>query len=238
MKDRNIILECRDLGVAYEGRNVIFDHCDFSLNRGEFASLIGRSGVGKTTLFNCICGFTTYTGTLIKPEHIAYVFQTKSVFPWMRVKDNILFGARGTTAHKQEVLTKVLEETELTGYENRYPYQLSGGQLQRVAIGQALAAEAPLILLDEPFTGLDDETKEGVIDWMLSLVDGERTFLAIFHEKTDAVILSDKIMTIANKKIQTLLQIEEPRYQRIDLRQSEKLIYYITKLSPTIKALV
>lgn len=228
-EDRNI-LTAENITVSYDGV-IVLDNCSFTLEKGKFVTITGKSGAGKSTFFDCICNFIDYEGAIKRPKNIACVDQDKSVFPNMKVKKNILFGANGNKTEKQKMLSSILQQTELTGLEKRLPYQLSGGELRRVAIGQALATNAPLILLDEPFAGLDDETKKNVVDWLLGLIDGEKTFLAILHDKEDAIVLSDSIWEMSNKTLSKRIDINVPRADRKSLHDPQNSLQYLTALN-------
>ena len=178
----------------------ILDNIFLKVKKGEFVSIIGKSGEGKTTLLNALAGLVNFEGKIRKPAKVAVVFQNYSLFPWMTVNENISFGL------KEEDKTKVLElihKIGLKGKENFYPKQLSGGQQQRVAIARALASNASLILLDEPFASLDSYTRIHMQNWLNNLhINHNTTTILVTHDVDEAILLSDRVLLLKNKTFQ------------------------------------
>ena len=212
MINSNIILSVHNLSVFYRKDKPVLKDLSFEIVKGEFVSLLGPSGTGKTTLLNAIASLIPFQGTIEKKSDLSYVFQDKSLFPWMTVKQNIFFGLNNLEkSAKFDILKSILEKVNLDGYEDRYPHELSGGQAQRVSIARSLAFENNLVLCDEPFSALDGITKSKIIEWFSSMIDGTKTFLFVTHNIDDAITLSDRIFVLNDHSISEELIIKEPR---------------------------
>jgi NitT/TauT family transport system ATP-binding protein len=180
---------------------------DLALNAGEFFSVVGPSGCGKSTLLEIIAGLIEPTaGTVVidgqpvqgsVPEGIGVVFQEDASFPWLTVADNIAFGLKRAgvaAAVARARVERALELTGLRGFRAAYPAQLSGGMRQRVCIARTLVTEPRLILLDEPFGALDQQTRLLMGDEVLNLWRATgATVMLITHALDEAAILSDRI---------------------------------------------
>ena len=213
---------------------------DFSLDvaKGEFVCLIGPSGCGKSTVLNV-------TGGLIKPssgevlvggkrvaaplpKEVAYVFQDGALFPWATVLENAAMGLLFQDVPKrqrEEAARAALVAVGLTGFERHYPGQLSGGMKQRVALARALAVEADILLMDEPFASLDEQTRI-VLGEELSglLAKHNKTIVFVTHSLSEAVFLGDRVVAFTARpgRIKEIITIEEAHPRRSDFMQSEK----------------
>jgi len=173
---------------------------DFVVERGEFVAVLGPSGCGKTTLLNLLSGFDAPTrGAVRRAEPTRTVFQEDSLFPWLSARDNIAFGARhlSDTGARQAQVSELLELIGLRAFENHYPRQLSGGMKQRVSIARALAGEAPILLLDEPFSHLDYLSRlrlRGEFARLLNLKP--RTVVLVTHDVEEATQLADRVVIL------------------------------------------
>ncbi|MBV9969852.1 MAG: ABC transporter ATP-binding protein, partial [Xanthobacteraceae bacterium] len=204
------ILEVSDIFVQFatpEGPLVAVDNVSLSVRPGEFLAVIGPSGCGKSTLFNVVGGLlddyrgnVTVAGEPVRGPHpaIGMVFQEESTFPWRTVIENVAFPleiagiAKGTRLDKAKRFVSLVG---LTGFENRYPNELSGGMRQRVAIARTLASEPKILLMDEPFASLDEQTRLLLGDKVLQIQQQlHQTTLLITHNITEAVQLSDRIL--------------------------------------------
>lgn len=181
---------------------------DLSLEfpRGELTSLLGPSGCGKTTLLKIIAGLLPHdTGqievdgkTITGPgTDRAFVFQDFALLPWANVLRNAAFGLelRGVAKSEREAIAeKYIREVGLAGFEKKYPHQLSGGMRQRVGLARALSVDAQVLLLDEPFSAVDEQTRRKFQEDMLALVANEKkTFIFVTHSIEEAVYVSDQI---------------------------------------------
>ncbi len=213
------------------------DDVSFDVAPGEFVSVIGPSGCGKSTLFHIIGGLTTASdgqvtveGDTIRGPHpaIGMVFQEESTFPWRNVIDNVAFPLelRGMKrAHRHEVAKKFIDMVGLRGFERRQPSELSGGMRQRVSIARTLASEPRILLMDEPFAALDEQTRMLLGDKVLQIQQALRqTTLLITHSITEAVQLSDRILIMSFRpgRIKRVLHVDLPRPRNADVMVSRE----------------
>ena len=213
-------------GVVFEGVSKAFDDVravdgvSLDVEHGEFFSLLGPSGGGKTTSLRLIAGFERPDAGRIRigdadvtetPPHkrpVNTVFQSYALFPHLSVGENVAFGLRFTDLGKHEKQKRVgemLELVELTGYERRKPHQLSGGQQQRVALARALILNPALLLLDEPLGALDAKLRRGL---QIELKNLQRevgiTFVYVTHDQEEALTMSDRLAVMAAGRIEQL----------------------------------
>lgn len=200
----------------FYGKNKVLHACSFDINKGEIVALLGESGSGKTTILRALAGFEKPTSgrikmneqvlydanTLINPElrNIGLVFQDYALFPHLTVKKNIQLGqAKDAEKSVQQWLSMVgLEEMA-----DRRPDQLSGGQQQRVAIARAMAANPALLLLDEPFSNIDESLKFGFRHELKTLLKAENvSAVFVTHDTKDALAIADKIVILKDGKVQ------------------------------------
>lgn len=192
------------------------DEIDFSVNEGEIVALLGPSGCGKTTTLRMIAGLTPQTKGSIyfdnkKVDHlpphkrnVGMVFQEYALFPHLNVEQNILFGVK-KKKNKQEILKNVLSLVSLEGYEKRYPHELSGGQQQRVALARALAPSPSILLMDEPFSNLDEELKYTMrLEVKKILKQANITTIFVTHDQKDALAIADEIIIMNEGKIEQI----------------------------------
>ena len=181
---------------------------DMSLEfpKGQLTSLLGPSGCGKTTLLKIIAGLleptsgeVTVNGKTVTgpgPDR-AFVFQDFALLPWASVIRNVAFGLemRGVaTSEREAIAEKYIKDVGLAGFENSYPHELSGGMRQRVGLARALAVDAEVLLMDEPFSAVDEQTRRKFQEDLLSLVQNEnKTFIFVTHSIEEAVYVSDQI---------------------------------------------
>ena len=223
------ILVVEDIVKRFEtldGVLTAVDHVSFSVAPGEFLAVIGPSGCGKSTLFNVMGGLldadegrVTVAGETVKGPHpaIGMIFQEESTFPWRSVIDNVAFPLEIAGMPKKERLEKARHFVDLVGldgFERRYPAELSGGMRQRVSMARTLASEPKILLMDEPFAALDEQTRLLLGDKVLQIQqDLKQTTLLITHNLTEAVQLSDRIlvMTYRPGRTKRIVEIKLPR---------------------------
>ena len=191
------------------GPVTVFEDLDFTINKGEFITLLGPSGCGKSTLLRCLAGLTPLNGgritvgkeaiTSLVPQKrgIGMVFQSYALFPNMTARDNIAFGLKMQKLHADQVesrVTEVIHLVELDGHENKYPHELSGGQRQRVALARALVVQPHILLLDEPLSALDARIRRN-LRTQIRTIQKELGLTTIFvtHDQEEALTLSDRI---------------------------------------------
>jgi NitT/TauT family transport system ATP-binding protein len=209
-----------------EGTVVAFRNVELNVRSNEVLCIVGPSGCGKTTLLRCIGGLLTPSsgevlidGEPIRAprEGVAIVFQHFGLLPWKTVVDNVAFGLRIARLPRQRVAEKVehyIHLVGLSGFENHYPYQLSGGMQQRVGLARALAIDPEILLMDEPFASVDAQTREVLQEELLQLHDRERkTMLFITHSIDEAIILGDRVAVMASRpgRVKEVLQVNFPR---------------------------
>jgi NitT/TauT family transport system ATP-binding protein len=221
------------------------DDVSFSVRPGEVFTVIGPSGCGKSTLFNIIGGLLGHyegevriDGSKISGSHesIGMVFQEESTFPWRNVIDNVAFALELKGMGKSERLDRArhfIDMVGLSGFEKHMPAQLSGGMRQRVAIARTLAYEPRILLMDEPFAALDEQTKlllgEKVMEIQQRL---KQTTLLITHNLSEAVQLSDRIliMTYRPGRVKRILDIKLDRPRTADVVGSEAFGRYVAEI--------
>tara|TARA_A100001037_G_C15135027_1_gene630645 strand:+ start:275 stop:1090 length:816 start_codon:yes stop_codon:yes gene_type:complete len=202
---------------------VVLDSISLSVKKGNFASIVGPSGCGKSTLLNIIAGIETHDpsdgGTLDVYSHsdaaeprVGYVFQNARLLNWLTVEDNMIFALESQGISKdlwKERVDKYLDMVGLEGQQKNYPLNLSGGMQQRVAIARALAIEPDILLMDEPFSHLDEITARKMrFDLMQILMDAKPTILFITHDLGEAVFLADNIYMMSTKPARIFKQID------------------------------
>jgi NitT/TauT family transport system ATP-binding protein len=180
---------------------IIFDNLSLTFEENKVNLITGPSGCGKTTLLKLIAGLDQdYTGTIENiPEKIAYVFQEDRLLPWMSVEENIRFVLKSIMEASQaiEITQQYLHGVHLYDHRDKYPSQLSGGMQRRVAIARAFAYPSTLLLMDEPFTGLDEVLKNELIGTFLELQNQvHKTTLLVTHDLTIIESIGDKIITL------------------------------------------
>ena len=177
------------------------------VGRGELVALIGPSGCGKSTVLNILAGLIRVTsGTLRindRDARVSYVFQRPRLLPWRKVRRNVEFSleqADVTGAARRRAAEAAIERVNLTGHEDKYPHQLSGGMQQRVALARGLAIEPSVLLLDEPFGALDALTRSYMQEELLGIVRGTgTTALLVTHDIDEALLLADRVLVMSSR---------------------------------------
>ncbi|GED30209.1 MULTISPECIES: ABC transporter ATP-binding protein [Brevibacillus] len=200
---------------------------NFSIEKEEFVVLVGPSGCGKSTLLNIVGGLMSPTsgtvyfeGTNGKKPSLGIVFQEIALFPWRSVYENVIFGLEEAGASKQEQQEKgkqYIEMVGLSGFENAYPKQLSGGMRQRAGIARALAIEPDLLLMDEPFSALDAQTRTIMQEELLTIWNRTKlSTLYVTHNIQEAVYLADRVIVLSRHpgQIKSIIQIDMPKIGR------------------------
>ncbi len=199
------------------------DDVNLSVGAGEFCSIVGPSGCGKTTLLRILAGLERRTGGEVEMPVAeerpltAMVFQEQSVFPWMTVEENVAYGLRMRRVPgpiRRETVRYYLDKVGLTQFARAYPFQLSGGMKQRVSVARAFANDPEILLMDEPFASLDEQTKVLLQDELLRIWEGSRkTVVFITHSIDEAVALGDRVlvMTARPGRIKADIPVTLPR---------------------------
>lgn len=203
------ILQLENVTLSYDGIHRTLQNLNLNMHAGEFLSLIGPSGCGKSTLLNLIAGFLEPSeGRLMLdgaqivgpgPER-GVVFQDLALFPWLTVMENVVFGLKLRGVDREERLERgrsILEMVGLQGKESSLIADLSGGMKQRVAIARTLVTEPKLLLLDEPFSALDAQTRETLQEELMAIqAQTQMTILLVTHSIDEAVYLSDRVIVM------------------------------------------
>ncbi len=213
-----MLLEMRGIDFSYPGADSpVLQNFDLAVEKGEIVAIVGASGCGKSTVLRLIAGLEEPSrgairihgrevvgeAVFVPPEKrkVGMVFQDYALFPHLTVTENIAFGlGKMPKQEQQERVKRLLCLAGLEEHERRYPHQLSGGQQQRVAVVRALAPNPELLLMDEPFSNIDQELKCRMRQEIQSLLKQEKaTCIFVTHDQTDVVGLSDRVVSISVK---------------------------------------
>ncbi len=227
--------------------HVVLENVNFSVNEGEFISLLGPSGCGKTTLLTMIGGFQEPTSGAIYLDgneitgpsaEKGYVFQNYALFPWMTVEKNIAYGLQFKDMSQEEKARRVnemLQLANLKGHEEKLPIQLSGGMQQRVAVARALACKPRVLLLDEPLGAVDFQMRE-LMQNQLDILVGKAgiTVVMVTHDVAESVFLSDRVLVMGSSRGEILedvtIRLPKPRD-----RDSDEYIQYVEHLTSLLR---
>jgi iron(III) transport system ATP-binding protein len=210
-------LEVRGLTRRFDGRAVV-DDVSFAIPAGQVTCLLGHSGCGKSTTLRMIAGVDRQDGGTIRidgapvsdgrlhlpPERrsVGLMFQDFALFPHLSVADNIAFGLPRQAPDRAERVDRLLERVSLSGFGAKFPHELSGGEQQRVALMRALAPGPRIVLMDEPFSGLDERLRDGIRDETLALLKEEgAAVLLVTHEPHEAMRMADEILLMRGGRI-------------------------------------
>ena len=215
-----------------KGELLVLDHLNLRVQDGEFATIVGTSGCGKSTFLHIVAGLTEPTAgsVFIDSRKIlgpgrdrGMVFQSYTLFPWMNVRSNVEFALKKsslTAKEKRELVAYYIDMVGLQGFEDAYPSQLSGGMKQRVAIARALVYHPSVLLMDEPFGALDAQTRGLMQELLLEVWEKNKcTVLFVTHDVDEAVFMSDHvyIMTARPGSVKRELQIPLSRPRSYDI---------------------
>lgn len=220
------VVAVRNVSKLYAGGVQALKDVSVDFPRGQLTSLLGPSGCGKTTLLKIIAGLLPATSgeVLVNDRPVsgpgperAFVFQDFALMPWATVLRNVAFGLelRGTPkAEREEISRKYITQVGLGGFEERYPHELSGGMRQRVGLARALSVDADVLMMDEPFSAVDEQTRRKFQEDLLTLVATEnKTFIFVTHSIEEAVYVSDRIVLLSPRPGR-IAEIIEPDINR------------------------
>jgi NitT/TauT family transport system ATP-binding protein len=215
---------------------------NIAIARGEFISLVGPSGCGKTTLLRIVAGLEAASAGEVRLDGRAvrepgndrgFVFQSDSLLPWRTVFANAMIGPEiaGRTGAPEKTRTRdLLRLVGLEGFENYFPRQLSGGMRQRVNLARALAIDPEILLMDEPFSALDAQTREIMQTELMRIwEEGRKTVLFVTHQIDEAVFLSDRVLVLARRpgRIQEDVAITLPRPRPLAIKRTPEFVAYV-----------
>lgn len=229
---------------------VALDDVNLKIYKGEFISLLGPSGCGKSTLLSMIAGFQHATGgaVLHNDREIrgpdasrTVVFQDYALFGWMTVQQNVEFGLKANNIApkiRAEIARDLIDKVQLSGFENRYPHEMSGGMKQRAAIARALAPDPEILLMDEPFGALDAQTRVLLQEEIARLSsDSGKTVIFVTHGIDEAVFLADRVVVMSPRpgRVREQVTVELPRPRTAATRTDPWLTSTIAELWETLK---
>jgi NitT/TauT family transport system ATP-binding protein len=237
-----------------EGTVVAFRNVELNVSSNEVLCIVGPSGCGKTTLLRCIGGLLAPSsgqvlidGQIVNSPRsgVAIVFQHFGLLPWKTVVGNVAFGLKidGVSGrHLAERAEHYIRLVGLAGFENHYPYQLSGGMQQRVGLARALATHPEILLMDEPFASVDAQTREVLQEELLRLHERERkTMVFITHSIDEALVLGDRVAVMATRpgRVKEVLTVNfarprDPAAVRAEPRYTEMRNHIWEELRPTV----
>ncbi len=247
VSDVNLTFETNDGPV-----NALKD-VSMEVNEGDFVSFIGPSGCGKTTLLRVIAALETPTEGKVtvnnmipdearKARQYGYVFQAAGLYPWRTVSGNIKLPLEimgYSTSEKEDRTRKVIDLVELNGFEKKFPWQLSGGMQQRASIARALAFDANILLMDEPFGALDEIVRDRLNGELLNLwARTRKTICFVTHSIPEAVFLSTKIVVMSPRpgRITDIIESTLPKKRDLNIRDSREFIKIAQRVREGLKA--
>lgn len=208
-----------------EGGEIVFKDLNIDIEPGSFVTLLGKSGSGKSTLLNLISGILEPTWGDVRFESqnssdgvtLGHVFQSPRLLPWNTCIQNIEYVNENNPNYSEDLAKEYLDMVGLSEYYNKYPTQLSGGQQQRVGIARALSINPGVLLMDEPFSNLDEITADNLRDELTNIWQKlNKTVFFVTHDMTEAIQLSDRMLMLGNGKIYADLENPLDRPRRLD----------------------
>ena len=241
----NNIVSIRDLKLIYQSiddETLALDNINFDIKKYEFISIVGPSGCGKTTILSIIAGLLPATsGTVlvdgktpnIKDDLCAYMFQRDNLLPWRTIEKNIYFGLelkKKLTKERKQYAINLTEKYGLKDFLKKHPNELSGGMRQRVALIRTLSLKPELLLLDEPFSALDYQTRLELCDHIFEIIKKEKkTAILVTHDLQEAISMSDRIIVLSARpgRIKAIHKLNFPLtltpFERRKTEQAKKL---------------
>jgi ABC-type nitrate/sulfonate/bicarbonate transport system ATPase subunit len=219
------------------------ERTDLEVQDNDFICILGPSGCGKSTLLRIVAGLDQpSTGRVLLDGQAVeragpdrgMVFQSYTLFPWLTVRENILFGSRSTP----EKAEKLIAQVGLRGFESHYPKMLSGGMQQRTALARALANDPKILLLDEPFGALDNQTRALMQELLLGIWEADRkTVLFVTHDIDEAIFMANRVAVISARpgRIKSEVRIELPHPRHYTMKTSPEFSRYKAQLTEEIR---
>ncbi|EFO33757.1 aliphatic sulfonates import ATP-binding protein SsuB [Roseibium sp. TrichSKD4] len=255
-KMTNNVVEAKNLSLTFQtndGPVHALSEIDLTIEEGDFVSFIGPSGCGKTTLLRVIADLEQPTGGSITVNGVSphqarlnraygYVFQAAALYPWRTIAKNVALPLEimGLPASEQQQrISKNLDLVNLSGFEKKYPWQLSGGMQQRASIARALAVEPDLLLMDEPFGALDEIVRDHLNEQLLQLwAKTNKTVVFVTHSIPEAVFLSSKIVVLCPRpgRIYDVIESNLPRDRSLDIRETSEFLEIAHRVREGLKA--
>lgn len=250
------VVSARNLSLTFEtndGPVHALSNVDLEVKKGDFVSFIGPSGCGKTTFLRVIADLEKHTGGDItvngmtpeearKARSYGYVFQAAALYPWRTIENNIALPLEimGYSAdEKKKRIEQTLELVNLSGFAKKYPWQLSGGMQQRASIARALAFDADLLLMDEPFGALDEIVRDHLNSELLKLWERtNKTICFVTHSIPEAVYLSTKIVVMSPRpgRVTDIIESTLPKERPLDIRETPEFLEIAHRVREGLKA--
>ncbi len=250
------VIDARSLGLTYQtgdGPVLALQDVTLEVAKGEFVSFIGPSGCGKTTLLRVIADLEQPTSGEIRVNGMSpeaarraraygYVFQAAGLYPWRTIEKNVRLPLEIMSYSREEQaarVRRVLELVDLSGFERKFPWQLSGGMQQRASIARALAFDADILLMDEPFGALDEIVRDRLNEELLGLWDSTaKTIVFVTHSIPEAVFLSTKIVVMSPRpgRITDVIDSPLPRDRPLGIRDSAEFLKVAQRLREGLRA--
>jgi len=239
----NILLEINNLSKTYHnksGETLAIDNLSLKVYQNEIVAIVGPSGCGKSTLLSILTDLEDKSNGTIKfnsNDEIGYMLQNDSLFPWLTILENCLIGLDILKKKNKQTINKVinlLDKYGLSEFKDKYPDSLSGGMKQRVALIRTLATNPSLLLLDEPYSALDYQTRLALSDDMYKIIKEEKkTVIMITHDIAEAISMADRIIVLTKRpcKVKKIYNIElENKKTPMSNRKDKKFTYYYEKI--------
>ena len=249
------MLELRNINKIFKNSNSetlhVLDNVSFSVKQGDIVGILGKSGCGKSTLLRIIAGLLPPDGgsyrvddyeitDFLKENNIGFVFQKATLFPWLNLIENLLFPVNIIKkGHEQEDIQKaesLLEKFGILNYKKYYPYQLSGGMLQRASVARAFMCDPKILLLDEPFNAIDEQTRENLwVDLRKFWKTVNTTVILVTHSVREAMFFSDQVLVLSSKPatVTSAVDIDLPKQ-----REKELIVdHHFNEIEKNIRAL-
>ena len=234
----NNVIEIQNLNKSYytlSGKTNALKDININIKDGEFIAIVGSSGCGKSTLLNILADIDNdYNGNIIKKGSIGYMLQSDALLPWLSVYENIMLPQKFNYKVDKDYILTMLKKYNLLEFKDKYPNDLSGGMKQRVAIIRTLATNPDILLLDEPFSALDYQTKLILENDIYSLIKNEhKTAIIVTHDIEEAVALADKVIVLSKRPgtIKKTYKINlTNKSNPLNNRQDENFNYYFNKI--------
>jgi len=235
-----------------DGTVTALENIDLEVGKGDFVSVVGPSGCGKSTLMMCVAGLMPPSAGRIAIDNrpvagpvtdVGIVFQDALLLDWRNVLDNVLFQIEMRDLSKADYIDRaraLLKQVGLSGFENKHPWELSGGMRQRVALCRALVHDPPLLLMDEPFGALDTLTRDQMNIDLLHLCEGSnKTVLFITHSISEAIFLSDRVIVMSQRpgRVVEDIRISFDQERKLDVRSTPRFGEYEKRIYDTFRNL-
>lgn len=250
------VIEAKDLDLVFEtndGPVEALRNVSLTINKGDFVSFIGPSGCGKTTFLRVMAALEQPTGGTItvngvspdearKSRAYGYVFQAAGLYPWRTIAGNIKLPLEimgFSRKEQQDRVNSVLQLVDLDGFGGKYPWQLSGGMQQRASIARALAFDADILLMDEPFGALDEIVRDHLNEQLLELwARTQKTIAFVTHSIPEAVYLSTKIVVMSPRpgRITDIIESPLPKERPLEIRDSAEFIEVAHRVREGLRA--